>query len=724
MYGHPTRLKFIFLSYLLLSATTTETPLTSSSIAIGNNNTGIEWLFFSDAATNGITIGGPLLYKNNVGPMVNDGIVFWRRTSDDLVVPVLADTYTISESNTSILLSGSANLPSDNNNTFPIGTWVSLEITLPTYTIPVVLFSVSFTVNTSLPNNGGDSGWQLCVKYIHDGPSNTSWRVAGYPMAGNSTSVESTTKLDYFGWPGYWVYLANTSIVSFFTLDIHDEYANPNLWTSDTTFAFKSGDSNGYMVAPQFMLGGGNYEANEVYEANLQLLFADETALQNQDMIQSVTSIVPVLLQLNSYFVQPMPPIRSQADSLSCFINARRTTPMWRTTPNGNAYQLQDVANFIYLGTTPESSYFEYQIYLLTNDTFWRDRVFQQMTFWLGGVNTSNGAIHTAYSLPNGPYNSDDRGNNRGYKIDLNAHMARYALLVWELVYIHENTNQTSWYTAAAGAAKWIAEVAKLQSIDNIPGSSGFPQKLDWDTNLPTPSVVSGRTMNALPIFERLLGNTNSLTNYTNFTFLRIQAENYLQNSIEKSLYYSGQHPDLPYWDYEQDSVWEIIEYWLDQGTIYNSDNNVTRYVQAMDHALGNFYFALTMLCPKQLSWVDNPTQLAADEQEEYSQYSVYTYHNRKWLNLLRLGNLTANNLFNQLADRLWELNMFTQVTNSTNPDDFGGFHEAIADPWLQRNGGYNFMGTVYLNELALDLQLQNLLLGTIPTPNYTLCYI
>lgn len=56
-------------------------------------------------------------------------------------------------------------------------------------------------------------------------------------------------------------------------------------------------------------------------------------------------------------------------------------------------------------------------------------------------------------------------------------------------------------------------------------------------------------------------------------------------------------------------------------------------------------------------------------------------------------------------------------------PSDVGGFHEAIADPWLARGGGFNFVGSVYLNELALDLALQLLLAGTLPTPGYTQCH-
>ena len=63
---------------------------------------------------------------------------------------------------------------------------------------------------------------------------------------------------------------------------------------------------------------------------------------------------------------------------------------------------------------------------------------------------------------------------------------------------------------------------------------------------------------------------------------------------------------------------------------------------------------------------------------------------------LERLALASGNPLWQSVADRLFQLNMFTQVTQGSS-DDVGGFHEAIADPWLARNGpgGFNFVGSV-----------------------------
>ena len=67
-------------------------------------------------------------------------------------------------------------------------------------------------------------------------------------------------------------------------------------------------------------------------------------------------------------------------------------------------------------------------------------------------------------------------------------------------------------------------------------------------------------------------------------------------------------------------------------------------------------------------------------------------------------------------------MNAFTQVTNGSKPDDLGGFHEAIADPWGERHGGVNWMGSVYLNELALDFMLQLQVAGVQPSADTKLC--
>ena len=67
------------------------------------------------------------------------------------------------------------------------------------------------------------------------------------------------------------------------------------------------------------------------------------------DTLATVRDIVLSLLRLENCVVEPMPPLRPAVDMMVCFLNARRATPMWHTTPNGSAYQLQDICPLICL---------------------------------------------------------------------------------------------------------------------------------------------------------------------------------------------------------------------------------------------------------------------------------------------------------------------------------------------------------------------------------------
>jgi hypothetical protein len=228
----------------------------------------------------------------------------------------------------------------------------------------------------------------------------------------------------------------------------------------------------------------------------------------------------------------------------------------------------------------------------------------------------------------------------------------------------------------------------------------GFPQVVDIQTGAKSESVVSGRTLVALPMIavitgdERLLGASE-------------RQRQFLKKKVEGQFWYTGQHPDLPPGDFEQDSIYNVVEYWLNRYDRTGDKEN-------LDQAVANAYYALLYWCPKQLSWVKNPTQGAHTEQEHYNQYSVYNYQNRKIQCLDRLYKATGNPLFEQLRDRVMQLNFFIQVTDGPYK---GSLTEAIADPWLERKGGFDFRGSPYTSELVVDLMLQLMDLKLVEKP-------
>ena len=130
-----------------------------------------------------------------------------------------------------------------------------------------------------------------------------------------------------------------------------------------------------------------------------------------------------------------------------------------------------------------------------------------------------------------------------------------------------------------------------------------------------------------------------------------------------------------------------------------------------MDNAVANAHYALLYWCPKQLSWVKAPTQLAHSEQQHYNTYAVYCYNNRKVSSLDRLYKATKNPLYPELRDRIIQNNLSPQYTDG---DWKGAMPEAIADPWLERRSGFEYKGVIYPNEITLELMQELLDLGLV----------
>jgi len=228
----------------------------------------------------------------------------------------------------------------------------------------------------------------------------------------------------------------------------------------------------------------------------------------------------------------------------------------------------------------------------------------------------------------------------------------------------------------------------------------GFPQVVDIQSGARSQSVVCGRALVGLPIIARITGDDRCLR-------ASASQERFVRTNVEGRFWYTGQHPDLPPEDFEQDSIYNVVEYWLDK-------HDRTRDPEALNHAVANACYALLYWCPKQLSWVKSPTQAAHSEQQHFNQYSVYCYHNRKIECLDRLFQKTHDPLFQQLENRVMQLNFYTEVTSGAY---WGSVTEAIADPWLERNSGFEWRGSPYTSELVADLMLQLIEMGLVKKP-------
>ena len=79
----------------------------------------------------------------------------------------------------------------------------------------------------------------------------------------------------------------------------------------------------------------------------------------------------------------------------------------------------------------------------------------------------------------------------------------------------------------------------------------------------------------------------------------------------------------------------------------------------------------------------------------------------------MQLTERTGNPLWEQLAHRIVQMNLYVQVTSGGCK---GAFQECIADPWLARGGGFDFVGSVYFDQLNIDLFSQLYEAGLLPS--------
>jgi hypothetical protein len=543
------------------------------------------------------------------------------------------------------------------------------------------------------------SGYEIGLQYHNE--FMYAWKAHLYPWVADSKWVERK-QLDNMGIPSIFLYREDRSRGVLWGIDPNSDYLNPTTWTQDFGVYFID-----HVLPPQFRVGGGVLKKNIEYHCPMQIVITDQP--DPDDMIKD---LMESWIALNHYRVLPLN-IRTNDDALQLYIEGRRDSlDAWIP---GKGYSLHGARHtFLYFGVQSMGAYFDYLLFEMTGDSFWRERAIEQMEFIVQGQNLdpndfNYGAIHTTYQLEwmqdygkSGPgFNSDDRFNV-GYKPDVTALLVRYMLKMWQRFKSHEGIDRREWVETALLAADWII---RQQNNDG-----GLPQKVqarplemrwfDEDFNLviqpfKSRSSTSGRALPSLSVIAAVTGDER----YSKFLE---SLEVYTLRCVQNPYYFTGQHPDLPPYELEEASIWGVAEYWLNRF----DETGDRAYLK---HAEANAYLALSWWCPKDLSWVKNPTQGGSAEQQHFQQYSVYNYQNRKIEGLWRLFHCTGNVLFKNLMERMLQNIYFTQETEGGNK---GGTYERIADPWLVREetaAGPHFdsLGSNYTNEQALDCFLQ-----------------
>ncbi|GHT52285.1 hypothetical protein AGMMS49982_12070 [Bacteroidia bacterium] len=633
-----------------------------------SNDAGVEYRLQKNA--DGWALGTLSFHGKPVESPLNEGVLFLRNSKDKTLRYLPASQAKRIDKRT-VALSGQAEVDGA-NFTF------EMQVALDTEQA-VVSLTPKWKVDKNLPD------WEVCFTW-HGNNFANDWRVQSYPFAGNSEEV-NLTPMRYCGVPGALLYHPDLSTVVLFTIDSRSDYLNPTTWTGKTWFTFKNGE-----VAPTFVAGsGGKLDVGVDYELPLQLFLDDSGKFTS-----SIPNIMQTWMRVTDYQVDTTLFVRTPQEGFDIVANARRNPSYW---VEGLGFQHNNTAGFCYLLEYPTFSIFDYRMYLKTGDKFWRERAFKQIGYLLK-AQVASGAFYENYDLKTryvehyydfehfkehfknmSPhivpgYNNASHAHI-AWKPDMNAMTGQNLLLFWKMVKDNEGVDHKEWYNAAIKCLDWVLA---QQNEDG-----GFSQCVDMVTGKHAVSSLCGRTMVSFPNVSKITGDPKYLE-------AALKAEKWMRENVQDKFWYTGSHPDLPPTDYETDGVFNLIQYWLDK---YDR----TQEQDALDNAVANAYYAMLHWSPKQLSWVKSPTQLAHSEQQHYNTYAVFTYNNHKFVALDRLYRATNNRLFLQIRDRSIQNILFTL---SDNPQWPGTVSEAIADPWQERRGGFEYKGVVY-PDIALE---------------------
>ena len=651
------------------------------------NNTGIEWTIskqpegyaFGTITFNGQQIEAPLM--KGILRFINpeDGSNFWFYASKCKQVD-----------ETHAILTGKGDID---------GAGVKFKVTLET---PDDLQAVRMTYDFNVDR---DIAKRRAVLQFNTDFDNT-WKCHMYPFVEDSKWIERDT-LDWMGIPSLFMYRTDKSMGMLWGIDPNSDYLNPETWTKNFGLFFTD-----RVLPAQYHVGGTSLKKNIDYHCPMQIVLTD--ASNSDDLI---IDLMKNWIVLNDYKVEPIY-VRSNDEALDLFIKGRMENPgAWNPGKGYGLHGQRGLNDFMYMGVQGMAAYFDYRLYEMTGDPMWRDRAFVQMDFVLEGQNSDStslnyGAVHTSYVLSDqyakgyGPnpagWNSDDRWNI-GYKPDICALCAQYMLKMWKLVKDHEGLDRQDWYNSAT---KMIEFIIRQQNEDG-----GLAQKVQieplelrwhapWGNLVVTPikfrSCTAGR---ALPAF----GHFYKMTGDERYKAFMEELEQYHLDAVQNKYYFTGHHPDLPPYALTEASIWGVCEYWLDR----YDDTGEDEYLK---HAIADLYLAMTWWVPKQLSWVDNPTQGGAAEQQHYLSLTMYCYQNRKLECIKRLYDITEEPFFNELYNMVLQTNYWTQ--KETPNGCIGGIHERTSHPWRAREDesgkpDYNSLGSWYFNEQALDLFVQ-----------------
>lgn len=529
------------------------------------------------------------------------------------------------------------------------------------------------------------------------------WEANIYPWAENSTSLPETGLDDamnrnlmtptlrykdhlfyYAGIPAALIRKPDRSVSCLFGVHKDFKYGSPSYtdWQGGVNLELEP--SQAIKIVSD--VKGGYIRGGVQHKLPMQLVISD-----NEDKYYQTYDLLHDWCEINNYTANPIPCKRFSDEKkvLDFLIDRRRNTEFFfKDATYATDLHRLDIFG-IYPANTGFNIYLDLYLGLEQNDAFWFNRAATQIK-WLAKMQVrqvgdmGNGLFCPV--VPEGKYPGFYL--YKEYEIEVNSLGAYWLIQTLKLM----KENATCEHMDLLPDLKFIETLAfnTLNGIHRHQQADGaIPQKVT-DGGQYAEAVTPAHTINAF----------YAAWKYTNDTKWQKSADLLEKWTIENCvdpLYFIGAHPDLQSKQYEEGSIHNIARYLM---TRYE-DTGDKKYLSMSVHLLSTAFF---WRCPKQIEWVNEPTQGCTSEQTHFPQFSLYSYWCFRYLTHLKLAKASGLEFFAKEARFLVKQAMHAVVT--TGPWA-GAYCERLADPWNSRDSDPIGSSNIYLSELSPEYLYQ-----------------
>ncbi len=547
------------------------------------------------------------------------------------------------------------------------------------------------------------------IEFDFHGPAGKpQWEANLYPWAANSTSlpdhyIDETINrhpvvpiskyqnhlFHYAGIPAALLRSPNRAAACLFGVAMDFEYANPTHdWRGGVNIEMPPGE------APRIVTGikGGYIHGNVAHEVPMQLVVS-----ANDDRFDQPYELLDAWTKVNRYTAQavPHPVFKDAGQAVPFMLEKRRNTPFFfdDATYATDAHRVERFGT--YPANTGYNIFFDLYLGLRTGDDHWFGRAATQLRWMMRMQIREDGHIANGLYCPVIRKAGKEPGfyQNKEYEIE-SASLGAY-WLVRTLMLMAEHRDDLRLSVLPSLAEVEGLAFRLLEGIKRHQQADGTIAQRVTDGGQYSQAVTPAHTIHAFYAAHKYTGDQRWMDAVE-------QLEAWTMDHCVEPILFIGAHPDLQAYQYEEGSIQNMARYYLER----YEDTGDRHYLKLVTylHSIAFFF-----RCPKQLSWVDEPTQGCNSEQTHFPNYAIYSYWAFKMLTMTKAAKASGLFFFADEAKFLVDQSLHAVVTEG---DWAGSFVERLSDPWLARRGDPCPDANPYHSELAPEYLYQLMELG------------